>query len=580
MSTDPVTQAAIPSPRRHLRPGDVIGKYRVVRDVGIGGMAQVFLAHREGPEGFAKPYVIKWILPQYAQDEQYAKMFITEAKVAALLDHPNIVHVFDFEIEDGNYYLVMEYVAGASLAAIMKANRRRGTPLGAQIAVEIGAAIAHALSYAHELATHDGRTLDLVHRDISPGNLLVSRDGAVKLADFGVVKTSMTTTEVGVVNGKWAYMSPEQISGLAVDKRSDLFSLGIVLYEVITGERLFRAENAAATASRVMNAVIRPPSALVSDLDPRLDRIVMTMLERDPQARYQTAAALATDLEGVRASPEFSGGSVRLRTLVRSLFPDEFSEPALGASFVDTSRPLVVPVAHKRTTPTRTLVLAIAGALVVVNGLGYLILGKMRAATPSNVVPIADHRPREAPPSDDPAAREAAAQTRRTAGLAALEAGEYDKALINFTEAKALIGEKANVTDLLKVTEALRQRPAGLRPRPPSKRQAVRTDEPAVADEERATETVPSSSPNKASEGASADASGGTGVLEISSGLHGVVWINGSPRGYPPLTVRDLPAGPTQVEIRINGVRKRAATAIVEAGTTTSVKLRPSDRAP
>lgn len=343
MSTDPANPIKVPPQAPsggQTSAGQSIGKYRILRDVGIGGMAQVFLARREGPEGFAKPYVIKRILPQYAQDEQFAKMFVIEAKVAALLDHPNIVHVFDFEIEDGNYYLVMEYVAGASLANLMRANRRRGAPLGAQIAVEIGAAVAHALSYAHELTLADGKPLDLVHRDISPGNVLVSRDGAVKLADFGVVKTSMSATVVGVVNGKWAYMSPEQISGQQVDQRSDLFSLGIVLYEVITGLRLFRAESAAATASRVMDAPIPRPKTIVPDLDPRVDHIVMKMLERDPKARYQTAAALAADLEALRASPDFSAGSSRLRTLVRTVFPEDAGTPALGTSFVDMSRPI------------------------------------------------------------------------------------------------------------------------------------------------------------------------------------------------------------------------------------------------
>ena len=343
MSTNPGHPISSPSPQTsagQVTAGQVIGKYKIVRDVGVGGMAQVFLASREGPEGFAKPYVIKRILPQYSNDEQFARMFITEAKVAALLDHPNIVHVFDFEIENGNYYLVMEYVAGASLAHIMRANRRRGEPLGAQIAVEIGVAVAHALAYAHEVALPDGRPLDLVHRDISPGNVLVSRDGAVKLADFGVVKTSMTATNtvVGVVNGKWAYMSPEQISGQPVDQRSDLFSLGIVLYEIITGLRLFRAENAAATASRVMEAPIRHPKTMVADLDPRLDHIVMKLLERDPKARYQSAAALAADLEAVRASPTFSAGALRLRSLVRTRFPEQTGTPALGTSFTDTAR--------------------------------------------------------------------------------------------------------------------------------------------------------------------------------------------------------------------------------------------------
>lgn len=321
----------------HTPVGTTIGKYRIVKDVGVGGMAQVFLAAREGPEGFAKPYVIKRILPQYSHDEQFAQMFVVEAKVAALLDHPNIVHVFDFEMEDGNYYLVMEHVAGASLAQVLRVNRRKTVPLGPQIAAEIGVAVAHALAYAHDVVLPDGKPLDLVHRDISPGNILLSRDGAVKLADFGVVKSSLSTNMVGVVNGKWAYMSPEQISGQTIDQRSDLFSLGIVLYEIITGLRLFRGENASDTASRVMHAPVSRPGTLVADVDPQLDHIVMKLLQRDPRARYQTAAALAADLEALRASPSFSAGASRVRSLVRSLFPEDPQTPALGASFTDWS---------------------------------------------------------------------------------------------------------------------------------------------------------------------------------------------------------------------------------------------------
>ena len=327
-----------------VAPGQTIGKYKIVRGVGLGGMAQVFLATREGPEGFSKPYVIKRILPEYSQNEQFAKLFVIEAKVAAMLDHPNIVHVFDFEIENGSYYLVMEYVAGTSLSGLLRANRRRGVPLGAHLAVEIGAAVGHALAYAHGLTLPGGKALDLVHRDVSPGNILVSRDGAIKLADFGVVKTSMTTTVVGVVNGKWAYMSPEQISGQVVDQRSDLFSLGIVLYEIITGVRLFRGESAAATARRVMEAEVRRPKALVPDLDSRLDDIVMKLLERDLGARYQRAADLAADLEALRALPGFAAGTARLRGVVRALFPEESPVPALGASFGEFSQATLVGI--------------------------------------------------------------------------------------------------------------------------------------------------------------------------------------------------------------------------------------------
>lgn len=334
-------------------PPQTIGKYRIVREVGVGGMAEVFLASREGPEGFAKPYVIKRILPQYSQDEQFARLFVTEAKIAALLDHPNIVHVFDFEIERGNYYLVMEYVAGASLLGLMREAVKRGHPLGPQVAVEVAAGVAQALAYAHELTLSDGTRLDLVHRDISPGNVLVSRDGAIKLADFGVVKTAVTDTPLGIVTGKWSYMSPEQIGAHSIDRRSDLFSLGIIVYELVTGRRLFRGTSPSDTASKVKTAIIPRPRTVLPDIDPRLDQIVMRLLERDPRTRYQSAAEVAADLEVLRATPGFSSGMARLRLLVRTLFPDD-SAPAVTASLTATPRPSPIE-GHARYTPSLDL---------------------------------------------------------------------------------------------------------------------------------------------------------------------------------------------------------------------------------
>lgn len=320
------------TPPNGMVPGQTIGKYRLIRDVGVGGMAQVFLATREGPEGFAKRCVVKRILPELSRDDRFASMFVVEAKVAALLDHPNIVHVFDFEIEGGNYYLVMEYIAGASLAIISRASRRQGRLLGAEVAVEVGLGVASALAYAHDLTLPDGRSLGLVHRDISPGNVLVSRDGAIKLADFGVVKTSLAAPPSGVVSGKWAYMSPEQIRGRPVDRRSDLFSLGIVLYEVITGVRLFRGESASASATLVTKGPIRPPREIVPDLDPHLNDVVLKLLEREPAARFQNAAEVARELERLHATPAFAAGRLRLRSLVRELVPEDDRTPALGTS--------------------------------------------------------------------------------------------------------------------------------------------------------------------------------------------------------------------------------------------------------
>ena len=315
----------------------MVGKYRLIRDLGIGGMARVSLATLEGPAGFSKHYVVKRILPEFVRNPQFARMFANEARVAAMLDHPNIVRVFEFEKDSGNYYLVMEYVDGASLDQIARAARKGGVPLGPDFAVEVGLPLARALAYAHALKLPDGRPLDLVHRDVSPGNVLISRDGAVKLTDFGVVKSSITTTVAGAVKGKLSYMSPEQISGQRVDHRSDLFSLGVVLYEVTTGLRLFRGDSLGATAVRVMRAVVPPPRSVSADTDPRLEAILMRMLERDPRGRYQTAAALAADLEAYRVSRPADVRSIPLADMVRVLFPGDTypSSPTVGSMVSD-----------------------------------------------------------------------------------------------------------------------------------------------------------------------------------------------------------------------------------------------------
>ena len=329
--------------------GEVVGKYRIVRDLGIGGMARVSLATLEGPAGFSKRYVVKRILPEFARNPQFARMFANEARVAALLDHPNIVRVFEFERDSGNYYLVMEYVDGASLDQIVRAARKGGVPLGPDFAVDVGLPLARALAYAHGRKLPDGRSLDLVHRDVSPGNVLISREGTVKLTDFGVVKSSITTTVAGAVKGKLSYMAPEQISGQKVDHRSDLFSLGVVLYEVATGLRLFRGDSLGATAVRVMRAVVPPPRSVLPETDPRLEAILMKMLERDPRARYQSAAALAADLEAFRASRPADTRSIPLGDMVGVLFPHDgqvhAQAPLAGAGSIVSQVSSSMPVA-------------------------------------------------------------------------------------------------------------------------------------------------------------------------------------------------------------------------------------------
>jgi serine/threonine-protein kinase len=297
------------------------GKYRMVQQLASGGMARIFLASIDGPDGFSKPCVIKRVLPEYANLEAFSRMFADEAKVAALLTHPNIVQVFDFGRIDGQYYLAMEWIQGQSLDRVLRHAWKGAFPLGPRVAVEVGLAVSAALDYAHSKTLPDGTPLKLVHRDITPGNVLVSREGNVKLADFGIVKTAVNLerTVAGVVKGKYPYMSPEQITNKDLDHRSDLYSLGIVLYEASTGRRLFKRDTVEATILAASQAQVAPPSEVAPGFPPGLERIILRLLAKNPEARYQSARELHDDLERFRASQNWTSGGRELALLVQAL---------------------------------------------------------------------------------------------------------------------------------------------------------------------------------------------------------------------------------------------------------------------
>lgn len=301
------------------------GKYRLIQQLASGGMAHIFLASIDGPDGFSKTCVIKRILPEYANLDAFSRMFADEAKVAALLTHPNIVQVFDFGKIDGQYYLAMEWIQGAALDRVLRQAWSASFPLGTRVAVDVGIAVASALSYAHAKTLPDGTPLRLVHRDITPGNILVSRDGIIKLADFGIVKSTVNLerTVAGVVKGKYAYMSPEQISNRELDHRSDLFSLGIVLYEAATGRRLYKRDTIEATILAASRAEVPPPSEVVPDFPPALERIILQLLAKDPNARYQSAREVHEDLERFRAAQNWTSSGRELATLMATLFPPD-----------------------------------------------------------------------------------------------------------------------------------------------------------------------------------------------------------------------------------------------------------------
>lgn len=308
-------------------------------------MAQLFLASHDGPDGLERLCVLKRILPQLSEDPSFAAMFINEARVAALLSHPNIVRVFEVSREEEPYYLAMEYVEGASLDRLMKAARRAGQSLGPRVAVEVGIPVAAALAYAHDFSLADGAPLSLVHRDVAPDNILLSREGVVKLTDFGVVKTAINThgTVAGVVKGKWAYMSPEQVLAMDVDRRSDVFSLGIVLYELSTGVRLFRGDSVPQTANAVARAEVVPPSQIVPDFPLPLERILLKALAREPSQRYQTTAQLGAYLEAFRASQSWTNGGRYLGAIVNQLCPPGYDLGPGTGSHPSHPRSLATP---------------------------------------------------------------------------------------------------------------------------------------------------------------------------------------------------------------------------------------------
>jgi len=305
-------------------PHERFGKYRIIRRLASGGMAHIFLASLDGPDGFSKTFVIKRILPEYASVDDFAKMFVNEAKVAALLSHPSIVQVYEFGKIDEQYFLAMEYVDGASLDRVMRRAVKANVPLGPRAAIHVGIPLAEALNYAHTIQLADGTPLSLVHRDVTPGNVLLSRSGLVKLTDFGVVKSSVNVdaTVAGVVKGKYSYMSPEQAAGGKVDPRSDLFSAGVVLYELATGRRLFKRDSIAATVTAVSHGLIPRPSQFIAGFPVGFERILLKMLSRDPADRYQSARELLADLENYRAKQNWTSTGRELSGLMSALFPE------------------------------------------------------------------------------------------------------------------------------------------------------------------------------------------------------------------------------------------------------------------
>lgn len=320
------------------------GRYRLTGRIAVGGMAELFKAHITGMEGFEKIVAIKKILPHLTDQEELVQAFVGEAKLAALLNHPNIVQIYEFGCINGGYFIAMEHLSGKDLSLISLQSKNRGIPVSLEHALYIVARVCEGLDYAHRRNDQQGRPLSVIHRDISPPNILVTYEGEVKIVDFGVAKAAgmNTKTRDGVIKGKVCYMSPEQASGLDVDHRSDLFSAGILLYEMATGQRMFTGDPLH-TLLRVREADFQPAESIAPELPQDLHAILHRALAKDPQQRYQSAAEMLLDIE---ESVQRAGLRPSARTLanyMKTLFANEIAADAQAAR--ESAQP------HKPKTP-------------------------------------------------------------------------------------------------------------------------------------------------------------------------------------------------------------------------------------
>jgi serine/threonine-protein kinase len=276
-----------------------LGRYEVVRHFASGGMAHVLLARTTGIGGFERYVVVKRILSEHAKDERFVRMFLDEARFAAMLHHGNIVQVHEVGEDAGTIFFAMEYVHGEDVRRLLTelTRRREKTPL--EHVITIVSATADALHHAHEQLGPDGKPLGLVHRDVTPANIIVGYDGIVKVVDFGIAKAAIRSseTQAGMLKGKVAYMAPEQCIGQEVDRRSDVFALGVVLYELACVRRLFKGDNDFLTMTAIVQGKIPPPSQSRTDLPKGLEHIIMKALSKRPEDRYQTAAEMGVALE-------------------------------------------------------------------------------------------------------------------------------------------------------------------------------------------------------------------------------------------------------------------------------------------
>jgi serine/threonine-protein kinase len=536
-----------------------VANYELIERLAIGGMGEVFLARQTGIAGFRRIAVVKRMLPELAEQPGFVELFVDEARVAALLAHPNIVQIYELGSDGGAFFLAMEHVHGQTVARMQRRSSRTGRPTPIPVAAHIVSEVTRALDFAHDARDADGVPLELVHRDVTPHNVLVSYTGHVKLMDFGIAKAAnaLHRTRTGVVRGKYAYMAPEQLAASDVDRRADLFSAGVVLWELTCGRALFPGANDLDVARRIAAGEIPRPRTVVPDYPHALEDIVMHALERDADRRIGSAAELGARLRGYLSDCGAEVGADALSAHVTSLFPDELRESEARLAVAAEDPQTLSANAGAGTTPTPPAEPAVsapatgrtgaklrraglAAALLVAAAAGAVAWWPSPSATIDAAPAAVEGTERAAPgaPPDPGLARRAPRDTP----TAVADAPQPD--------AGAAIRQEPGPSrqrdgDVPVRSSSHRKR------RSPTRRAGAGVTRTARPDRERAAPAAVAA-PARAPDAGAGEVDDRPGTLVVASKPWGDVWIDGAAHGQTDLVVQRA-AGSYRVRIAVSG---------------------------
>ena len=438
-----------------------LGKYLLLEQIAVGGMARLYRGKITGVQGFEKLIAIKTILPHLAEEKELISSFIDEAKLAALLNHQNIVQIYDFGSMEKSYYISMEYLFGKDVRLINKKAMEKGMFINRENALYIISRVCSGLKYAHNLKDFQGKPLNVIHRDISPQNILITYEGDVKIVDFGIAKAASqsSVTQHGMIKGKLSYMSPEQAAGKSVDHRSDIFSTGIILYELLTGHQMFTGESTMQILAKVRDVQFSPPEEYVTDLPQKLSGVLKRALAKEPEDRYQSCGDMLDDLEECMIELGLRPTATRLSHYMKKLFEEEINaeqelsrkyssveeeaqpqplvaEKPLKGIHPERAIPKETPVSEKKEAPKKSLgfnyrYIGIFAALVVVGMIYILWPTKEKVPAPEKTKPVETVIPAPEPPKKPVPPEEAKPSADAEKGepdlTATLKASEEDK---------------------------------------------------------------------------------------------------------------------------------------------------------